>query len=354
MDKIKVLHIVFPEKFFNNYIRFVNDHFDNTDHLFLYLKKRGDEPEAENVRIMKFYRLGPLFFLEMYRYMKNSDKIILHSLFKRRVIHFLFLFPRFSKFCYWYLWGGDLYYRIEKQKKNTIRQFSNLVFSAVVKNLGSIVTHISGDAALAKQWFGFKGKVIDCFMYPSNMFFNPGIKPTQKKSSTLNILLGNSSHKSNNHAEALEKLKYLQNSDIKIFCPLSYGDKKNALRVREIGEEIFGEKFIALTDFMPLEEYRELLGKIDIAVFNHWRQQAMGNIILLLGLGKTVYIRKEITTWQMLKSKNIFVMDFSEEKPLIQISTDERDSNIRLVWQHFRTEKLIEQSSEIFHTKTDA
>lgn len=37
---------------------------------------------------------------------------------------------------------------------------------------------------------------------------------------------------------------------------------------------------------MPFEEYLGLLAKIDIAILNHKRQQAMGNITTLLGLGK--------------------------------------------------------------------
>jgi len=34
---------------------------------------------------------------------------------------------------------------------------------------------------------------------------------------------------------------------------------------------------------MPLDEYLNLLAKIDIAIFNHKRKQAMGNITTLLG-----------------------------------------------------------------------
>ena len=42
---------------------------------------------------------------------------------------------------------------------------------------------------------------------------------------------------------------------------------------------------------LPLSDYLKILGKIDIAIFNHERQQAVGNITSLLGLGKKVYIK---------------------------------------------------------------
>lgn len=47
------------------------------------------------------------------------------------------------------------------------------------------------------------------------------------------------------------------------------------------GKELFGEKFIPLTEFMTFEKYLEFLGSIDIAIFAHKRQQAMGNTITI-------------------------------------------------------------------------
>ena len=46
---------------------------------------------------------------------------------------------------------------------------------------------------------------------------------------------------------------------------------------------------------MPFNQYLEFLGKIDIAIFNHRRQQGFGNAITLLGLGKKVYLNSVST-----------------------------------------------------------
>ncbi|WP_083234102.1 TDP-N-acetylfucosamine:lipid II N-acetylfucosaminyltransferase [Candidatus Marithrix sp. Canyon 246] len=75
-----------------------------------------------------------------------------------------------------------------------------------------------------------------------------------------------------------------------MFVPLSYGDPKGVY-IKEVistGTKIFGDKFIPMTEFMDFDKYLNFLGSINITIFNHNRQQAMGNTITLLGFGKKV------------------------------------------------------------------
>ena len=44
-------------------------------------------------------------------------------------------------------------------------------------------------------------------------------------------------------------------------------------------------------------------------MFNHNRQQAMGNTITLLGLGKKVYMRRGVAQWSFFESHKIKVFD---------------------------------------------
>jgi pyruvate/2-oxoglutarate/acetoin dehydrogenase E1 component len=62
---------------------------------------------------------------------------------------------------------------------------------------------------------------------------------------------------------------------------------------------------------LPFNKYLEFLGNIDIAIFAHNRQQSMGNIITLLGLGKKVYIKNDITSWEHFKNINVQVFDIA-------------------------------------------
>ena len=64
--------------------------------------------------------------------------------------------------------------------------------------------------------------------------------------------------------------------DIQIICPLSDGNKEYAEAVINKGKEIFGCNFKPLQEFIPFEQYLDIVSKIDVAIFKHDRQQAIG------------------------------------------------------------------------------
>jgi len=168
-----------------------------------------------------------------------------------------------------------------------------------------------------------------------------------KKSSTINIQIGNSADPSNEHFEMLEILEKYRDEDIKIFAPLSYGPKDYAYKVKDEGEKIFGDKFVAMLDFMPFEEYLTFLGEIDIAIFNHKRQQAMGNTISLLGLGKKVYMRNGVSQWGFFDKINVKVYDISDIE-LVLIRSEVARSNYESVLKYFSQETLRKQLYDVF------
>ncbi|MDD2509394.1 MAG: TDP-N-acetylfucosamine:lipid II N-acetylfucosaminyltransferase [Aliarcobacter sp.] len=183
------------------------------------------------------------------------------------------------------------------------------------------------------------------FYYPSNLYKEYDI--IQKEHTTTNIQLGNSADPSNNHIDVLSKLIKYKDENIKIFTPLSYGDQVYAQDVIKKGKELFGDKFVALTEFMPFEKYLEFLGQIDIAIFAHKRQQAMGNTITLLGLGKKVYMRSDITPWQLFDSLDVKVYDVAN----IEIDLMEekiKKENQQKITEYFSKENYLKQLQELF------
>lgn len=349
MRNKKNLHIVFPEKFFNKYIQFINNNFKAEDHLFLYLRKDGTENNFDNVKKMRFYKIPFLNFFELFLYMSRYDRIFLHSLSKTKVVFCLFFFPFICKKAYWLLWGGDMYYRLSDDTIRAKKNLSNFIFKRVVGRLGFILTHINGDVSIAREQFGFKGKHLPCLLYPSNVF-NQSHSTKKLGNKTINILLGNSSHASNNHHEILEKLRRYKDLDIKVYCPLSYGDKRYAKSIIELGHQFFGDKFIPITEFLSLSDYYALLNRIDIAIFNHWRQQAVGNIITLIGMGKTVYLRKEVTTVEMLMELGIEIQPINLNNfELIQLTQEQIKQNISIVKSRFSEKRLFKEYQAIFN-----
>ncbi|MES1952429.1 4-alpha-L-fucosyltransferase [Salinisphaera sp. S4-8] len=137
-----------------------------------------------------------------------------------------------------------------------------------------------------------------------------------------------------------------RDENINILTPLSYGNRLYAENVINVGKRIFGEKFVAITDFMSGNDYSDFLGSIDIAIFNHDRQQAMGNTITLLGMGKTVFMRRDITPWQLFSSLGITLGDV-EYFELKKFRPEVTEENSRRIAAYFSEERLVDQYARI-------
>lgn len=346
-----ILHVGSPSAFLGPLQRLIRAEFPQQVHRF-WLSAAKDKhriAEGDNVYIRHNGFLGAVKgYAKLVTQMHAGRIVMLHGLFDPRVVALLAFMPWLLPKCYWVVWGGDLYqYKASKTSwrsrlKEPFRRF-------VIRRIGHLVTYIEGDVELARQWYGAKGTHHECIMYLSNVVdpkMTVGSGPTSDRNS-LNILLGNSADPSNNHIEALERLLPFKNRDIKIYAPLSYGDQNHAKKVISQGKAWFGDKFVPMTDFMPFEQYLEFLKSLDIAIFNHQRQQAMGNTITLLGMGKTVFMRSDVSHWRFLKGLGINLNDV-ERLELGRITPDEADANAHVVRSYFSKATLTKQYSEIF------
>ena len=324
------------QKFIMPFIDFVNAHFNQNTQLFVIV---GGPSESEypiirydNVLVLDRAVLRYWNILKYFKILNNillkSDRIVLHSLYFPKIIQFLFLNQNFLKKCYWIMWGGDFYF---PDKQGIIKKY-------IIKNIKYLVTYNTGDYELAKKWYKAKGKRIKCFNYPSNLYKEYNIK--EKEHTTINVQLGNSADPLNNHLNVLEKLYKYKDENIKIYTPLSYGNQKYAKDVILKGKEYFGDKFIPLMEFMSFEKYLEFLSNIDIAIFAHKRQQAFGNTISLLGLGKKVYLSKLSNINGLMKSLNIKVYN-TDTINLSLINERIKRKNIQNVKNNFSKQKLI-------------
>lgn len=323
------------DKFNVPFIDFINNNFDKDLHEFIFLQKPiykyGMTKEYDVIWIDKKLKV-----IELEKKLYKSEKIIIHGLWDKPFLLLLFLQPWILKKCYHVMWGGDFYF---PEKQIWIKK-------QVIKKIGHFVTYVRGDYESVQKWYGSKGKYHECFMYLSNIYKDYEIKINQNES--INIQLGNSADPSNNHLEVLEELTKYKDENIKIFTPLSYGDQTHAKIVISKGKELFGDKFVPLTEFMPFEKYLEFLGEIDIAIFAHKRQQAMGNTITLLGLGKKVYMRNDINTWQFFKDISIKVFDVKNIE-IDLIDEQIRKKNQEKIKEYFSRNNLRKQLERLFN-----
>ncbi|WAR44077.1 TDP-N-acetylfucosamine:lipid II N-acetylfucosaminyltransferase [Methylomonas rapida] len=338
-----IVHIAVADKFMAPYVEFVNAHFDPNDHLFLLTRlNQNSMPQAENVTdLSDCSRLSMV--LKWLWAIARARKVILHGLFDSRLVRILALVPWWLSKCYWVIWGGDLYYHI-MDKKDPNYHRNEYFRKFVICRLSGLITHICGDFELARKWYGATGRWYECFMYPSNLYHQPCIRTRPHE--TTNILVGNSATDTNNHIEALDKLRIYADKNIRIYCPLSYGDFEYAQKISDYGMTLFGDKFIALRDFMSFEKYLDLLAQIDIAIFNHNRQQGMGNITTLLGSGKKVYMRKNVTSWSTFEQLGVQLYDIKLLN-LNKLDSDIAKQNHDNISNYFSKSILVKQIMEV-------
>jgi hypothetical protein len=349
----KIIHVFPRDKFTEPYINFINENFDKNEHLFLILGSENSYNIKKQDNII-FIKKNLKYLNILIKYLYNSEKIILHSIFMKKIVYLLFLQPWLLKKSYWFIWGGDLYH-YKFRKKNFKSNMYEFVRKNVIKNFKGLICTVKGEFELAKKWYKVKGKFLDGF-YPRSMDFNylDKIKNNSKNFNDLIIQIGNSADPTNKHIEIFKILSKFKDQKIKIITPLSYGNEKYAEEVIKKGKELFGDKYEPLTKFLPAKEYGEFLSSIDIAIFNHRRAQATGNIWALTYLGKKVYIRKEVTTFDYMKeiktkifsTENLSNENFLEFSELL--NPEQKEKNRTQIKKYLSEEYCAEKWEDIF------
>jgi hypothetical protein len=314
---------------------------DFEQHTFYILDRedRYSPPGLRNVIIgQKFGNTGK--YIKLRGLIKEADKVVIHFLYSMKLILFLNLDRTALKKCCWVLWGNDLYRRV-LEKQSTAWHIRERLRGRVIRNLGAVTTTVPGDFDLIQKWYGTKAVYFENLMYPSHVKRALTVGDT-KKASPLKIQIGNSASPTNYHEELIDKLADETSVDFQVFCPLSYGDESYKSKIIEYGRSKLGKKFIPMTQFMSFDEYSAYLSEIDIALMNHNRQQAMGNIIALLGMGKKVYIRSDITPWKYFEDKKIQLFDTTGDISLQRMEPRLVKQNISRVEKVFTKQRLKE------------
>lgn len=346
-----IVHLCRSEKFIPDFYKFCEENFENfhnKHYFFIRGKSQFNQISSGNV----YHSKGTKPFLNTIKLiilMMKADKIIIHGLFDFRVILILALNRKFLEKSYLFCWGAEIYQFINKETRQVIKQkMKKIITLYVLRRIKYFVTHIKNDYKLAKSKLKISGSFIRCNLYPSNIVEDECIHfPEPAIVDGVRILVGNSADPTNNHSEVFDRLKKLQNKNFTVYCPLSYGDEKYKNEVIKQGHSLFGNRFKPMLNFLSSTEYRKFLCSIDIAIFNHNRQQALGNILCLLAWGKKVYVRESTSTWYDLSDLGIklFALDTLSLKPI-----DEWDAvnNNNVIQTHYSLDKLLQQLRFIF------
>ena len=322
-----ILHIMVLEKFMVPFIDFIRKNFYAGDHKFVFVTSEkylfGLLPDHD---VEFLYTENDILLLENYIF--QSRKVILHGLWRDKVDGLLVKNKQLLNKCYWILWGGDFYF---PENQRDARK-------SVIRGVGFLVTANAGDVEYVRQHYNAKGQHINCISYLSNVFYDVDVDVNKTK--FINVLVGNSAAKNNNHIQVFESLAKVNNDRIKVFCPLSYGSQTNAQVVSRVGAEIFGDRFEPQIDFWPFDEYLQFLGTMDCAIFDAPRQQAFSNSLYLVGMGKKVFINEYSNIHPYFSGFGIHVFS-SAHLDISPLDNEKKKQNMQLVRRHFGEQSLV-------------
>lgn len=351
-----ILHLIAYEKFTEDFIKRINHLFDKSEHLFLVFGEKPDDGiksvSAKNVVYSRDFSNKLSCGLFLMRNILTANKVIIHALFLSDVYLRLLLLlqPIAGNKYFWNIWGYDLYNAYWGREKTVAREKLRIRFISKLKAVG----YIPGDYEFLRKHY-----ITDAKFYLASYsydFFTPEVEVAEADKQTINILLGNSATEECQYEKAIDMLEKYADKPIKVKCVLSYPKEnlKYREKIIEYGHKKLGDKFMPLVDFMTYEKYTELLSGIDIAIFNHNRQQALGNIASLLYLGKRVYINPENACkgyFEQMGARVFSTEDLSEEDICKSDCIELKDINRKAIDEFFSDEQFKERWRKIFDEK---
>lgn len=166
------------------------------------------------------------------------------------------------------------------------------------------------------------------------------------------VQIGHNSSVSNNHISILNVIKG-DIADTTFIIPLSYGDKRYTHHIKSIAKQKLGDNALPIEEFMSKEKYMELLAAVDTCIMNHKRAEAGSNIVLLLAMGKAVYMNPTNNLYQYFITNGIQIGAIDPQS--INVATlvspipfSIVKSNSDKIKALFSTKKALEQTKLIY------
>ena len=253
---------------------------------------------------------------------------------------------------------NDKYFPVRILRKIKRRISGTKTKKEIINNIDYFAPVLNSEYDMVKNNFGkyFSPKFID-WNYVSQEDDIKGFE--NMKISSNGILIGNSASYENNHLEIMELLKRCNVSNRKIIAPLSYGGGGTNYRdaIVNKGREVFGVNFFPLVDFIPMVEYTNIISLCSVVIMNHIRQQALGNISIMLYLGATVFLKKENPIYSFFKEDGavIFSIEELEENPNLidyRLSLNEIDINREMIRKDSNKELMLKKTKNLINMAT--
>lgn len=301
------------------------------------------------------------------------DAIVFHSLFLDFFHKVIRKINTDSTKLVWVLWGGEFYespdIKMDYQGKLTYAAYNKSIF--VRRTLSKVLSVIRGKntyhyniiesarkmSYIVTPFFEEYQNIIKKWRISAQwLSWNYyTIEETvgvlmEKEVTDGNILLGNSATISNNHIEVLCILSKMELGQQKVIIPLSYGDPKYAGVIKKEAKKRLAEHSMPLIDFLERNEYNKIMLGCSVVIMNHYRQQAVGNIVTALWLGAKVYMSERSPVYRHFTNLGVKIYTVENDlnpknsKALVALTNIEKKNNRKVIYQEYSRENMLEKT----------
>ncbi len=353
------MHLIPAEKFTVDYINRIQRLFNIEEHSFIVYGQNRPEYRIEEVKELPMVKVVKTLFSDrilIKEIAKQSSLLVFHSLFLKTqdLVLMNSLINKLGLRACWSIWGKDLYEDYEAAKNSHGIMKLKAIYKESLRK--KMIAHMcgfitTGDFDALKERYEIDNKAfVTGAQYTYHLLPHP--QAPKRADGKIRVMIGHSATETCRHIETFNRLSGYCGK-IKVYCPLSYPDDKIYIsKVKNAGQRIFGDDFVAMTDYMDYIEYVDFLDTIDIGVFNNSRQQGMGNITNLLYLGKKVYLSEDNTINRSYSKGEYAIFDYNEiagDSFLLPLTKVEAMKNKNKIEYKFSDENFKKEWERVFH-----
>lgn len=361
------LHILPDEKIINRTIETFEHVFPNENkYVIISLKGFCRYVTQTNLNITVVKPNSPAFWKAIGN-TEDYDSIIIHLMtayaakFINKIDH-----PSI----YWIEWGVDLFDNMLEPRGFKMYYNESIMYSYVHKSIKGWLAHKylkflfpsrSVKRAIKKVHYFVPDSMYDeyplllkyypqydhleykeFFYYPIDQVLDANLRTEYCHGS--NIIVGNSGSFTGNHFEVINILSKINLGDRKVKFPLCYGGSEQYRNdIIKEGEQKLGDKFKALTEYMPLQEYNQYLLDASYYIYNNYRQEAVGNILVALYFGGKVFLSDNSPLLKFYKRLGLIiypVSSLSEYNLNHPLDDKSIQKNRKIIESHYSLDRL--------------
>ena len=364
-NNTRILHFMSDEKVISNTIQYFEEALPGLNKFLIVIPTTNYECQHVKIKsdsvIFTTYD-SETFWTEVGN-LSQYKYVIYHYLTKSAVDFTLRV--NYDNFC-WIIWGADLYNEVLSAygyqlypPANIIKKIKSGLQKVIYykkkvlqkEDLDKKIQAIKKIKYLHMSASGFNNlkenipdigehKLIQGFFYyPIDALIPKQMLDKQVQGNS--IIVGNSASLTNNHIHVFEQLCNLNIGRRKVIVPLSYGANKK--QVLKKGRKMLGANFYPLQDFLPLDDYNKLLLDSNTFIYGNYRAEAVGNILVALFAGGTVFLDVKNPLLKKYKEMGFVIYSIDELPSKIdyRLTSTERDINRKIIEDNYSYCRLI-------------